>query len=261
MKKFILLLVALCGTLAAGDFRREFLDEVMKFSEMNPPEIAKQQQSFIQGFFDNPHQQMTGKDAEVRPLFVTAQGDFERTLALFLKEKKVKFIGGVIHTPTPTTALCTKGEISENLVNESIMRDQRRLYTVMKRPGIIREFLKNGGRLIVAYPEKGREKRTPEQLALFEEAKATYRGIKDSPLPIDELDPEMIGATYYIRTNDNEDFAFAIMARQANAPEDDQTWALWFGSRDDLEVTERMTAFNLFIKPFLSVRRPAKSSL
>ena len=83
----------------------------------------------------------------------------------------------------------------------------------------------------------------------------------DRPLSIDELDPEMIGATYFIRTNDNEDFAFAIMARQANAPEDDQTWAIWFGSRDDLEVTDRMMTFMMYFKPLLSDRRPAKSSL
>ena len=252
MKKLIILLIALCGTLAAGDFRREFLDEVMKFSELNPPEMAKQQQIFIQEFYDYPHQQMTGKDAEVRPLYVTAQGDFERALALFLEEKKVKFIGGIIHTPTPTTPLCTKGEISDRLVNESMKGDQKRLYTIMKRPEIIREFLKNGGKLIVAYPEKGKEKRTSEQLAIFEEAKKAHSNLRGCPLPIDELDPEMIGATYYIRTNDNEFFAFSIMARQANAPEDDQTWAIWFGSKEDEEVNDRMLAFEAFFKPFLT---------
>ena len=155
MKKLFFLLIALTGTLLAGDFRKEFLDEVLKFSELNPPEIAETQQAFVRGFYDQPHQQLTGKDEEVRPLYVTAQGDFERALALFLKEKKVKSVRGIIHTPTPATPLCTKGEISESLVDESMTEDQRRLYTVMKRPEIIREFLKNGGKLMVVYPEKG----------------------------------------------------------------------------------------------------------
>ncbi|MCB1071850.1 MAG: hypothetical protein KDK96_01985 [Chlamydiia bacterium] len=261
MKKLFFLLIALTGTLLAGDFRKEFLDEVLKFSELNPPEIAETQQAFVRGFYDQPHQQLTGKDEEVRPLYVTAQGDFERALALFLKEKKVKSVQGIIHTPTPATPLCTKGEISESLVDESMTEDQRRLYTVMKRPEIIREFLKNGGKLMVVYPEKGKEKRTTEQLAIFEEAKVTYSGIFDKPLPIEKIESEMIGATYYIQTNEDESFAFAIMARQANAPEDDQTWAIWFGSKEDADVNDRMLAFEAYFKPFLSGRPPAKSSL
>jgi len=261
MKKLFFLLIALSGTLLAGNFRQDFLDEVLKFSAMNPPEIAETQQAFIRGFYDQPYHQLSGKDEEVRPLYVTAQGDFERTLALFLKEQKVKSVIGFIHTPTPTTPLCTKGEISENLVDASMVEDQRRLYTVMKRPEIIREFLKNGGKLMVVYPEKGKEKRTAEQLAIFEEAKAAYSGIFDKPLPIEKIDSEMIGATYYIQTNDGESFAFVIMARQANAPEDDQTWAIWFGSEEDAEVKDRMLAFEAYFRPFLSGLRSSKSSL
>lgn len=249
MKKLILIFVALCGTLAAGNFKEEFLREVVKFSETNPLETTESQQLFIQGFYDHPHQQMTGKDVDLRPLYVTAQGDFERALTLFLKEKKVKFVGGVIHTPTPTTPLCTEGEINDTLVDESMKGDQRRLSTVTKRSEIIREYLRNGGKLIVAYPEKGKEKRSTQQLAIFEEAKATFPGITDLPLTVDHLDPEMVGATYFIRTNDGEDFIFAIMARQANAPEDDQTWAIWFGSRESLEIKERLTAFSAYFKP------------
>ena len=260
MKKLILILVALCGTLVA-DFKKEFLDEVMKFSEMNPPEIAEEQQTFIQGFYDVSFQQITGKDEEVRPLFVTAQGDFERALTLFLKEKKVRFAFGMIHTPTPATPLCTKGDISQSLVDESMEGDQRRLYTVMKRPEIIREYLDNGGKLIACYPEVGREKRTSEQLAIFEEAKKAYPSLLDKPLAIDQLPSEMIGATYIIVTNDRKQFAFSIMARQANAPEDDSTWAIWFGAIDDLEVKERMDAHSAFISPLLRAPRPAKSSL
>ena len=88
MKRLIFSLVALYGTLVA-DFKKEFLDEVMKFSEKNPPELVDDQVAFIQGFYDSPMQQITGKDEEVRPVYITAQGDFERTLAFFLKEKNV----------------------------------------------------------------------------------------------------------------------------------------------------------------------------
>ncbi len=48
------------------------------------------------------------------------------------------------------------------------------------------------------------------------------------------------------------------MARQANAPEDDSTWAIWFGTKDDLEVKERMDAHIAYFKPLLSVPQPAR---
>lgn len=257
MKKFILIAIAFCGTLVA-DFRKEFLDEVLTFSKMNPAELVDEQVDFIESFYDSSYIEMVGNDADFRSLFVTAQGDFERTIAHLLKEEKILGAIGFIHTPTPATPLCTKGEVNSELVDSTLENDSKRLYTVMKRPEIIREFLKNKGLLVICYPESGRNKRTEQQLGIFQEAKDQFANLKDVPMEIDQLDPELIGATYIIRTNDNEMYAFAIMARQANAPEDDSTWAIWFGSEEDEAVDARVTKVLNYLKPSLN---PNKSKL
>jgi hypothetical protein len=36
--------------------------------------------------------------------------------------------------------------------------------------------------------------------------------------------------------------AFAVMASQANAPEDDQTWGIWFGTLNHPKIKQRVTA-------------------
>lgn len=145
----------------------------------------------------------------------------------------------MIHTPTPATPLCTEGEISPQLVHES-MSDPSRLYTVIKRPDIIRSYLASGGVLIAAYPESGRDKRTPEQLTIFESLKETYpKNLIDIPLQCDQMEGEMVGATYFFKTEEGEWMVFAIMACQANAPEDGRTWGMWLGNRHDPEVSDR----------------------
>lgn len=251
MKKMILIAIAFCGTLVA-DFRKDFIDEVLSFSSMNPTELVEAQREFVTSFYESSHQEIIGKDADLRPLFVTAQGDFERTIALMLREKKIKAALGVIHTPTPATPLCSKGEVTKELVDPSFEGDNKRIYTVMKRPEIIRDFLRSQGGIMVCYPEGGREKRTEEQLTIFEEAKNEFPNLRDIPMEIDQLEGEMIGATYLIKTLDGEDFAFSIMARQANAPEDDSTWAIWFGSKADDVVNERVLKVMGFLRPFIA---------
>lgn len=254
MKKIILFILTIGltnlwgGTLLA-DFRKDFIDEVLSFSEMNPEELVEGQREFISAFYESSYIQMVGKDADLRPLFVIAQGDFERTIAYMLREKKIQGAIGFIHTPTPATPLCTKGEMSHELIDPSLEGDWKRTYTVMKRPEIIRDYLRKQGELVVAYPENGRDKRTKEQLAIFEEAKKEFINLTDFPLKIDSLDRELIGATYLIRPlNGEEDYAFCIMARQANAPEDDTTWAIWFGTKEDQVVNERVSKVMQFLR-------------
>lgn len=250
MKKSILIAIAFCGTLVA-DFRKDFIDEVLSFSSMNPTELIEEQREFVSSFYGSSFREMTGKDADVRPLFVTAQGDFERAITHMLREKKIKMAVGLIHTPTPATPLCTKGEITKELVDPSFEGDVKRIYTVIKRPEIIRHFLRNQGSLLVFYPREGQEKRTKTQLEIFKDLKKEFPNLRDVPMEIDQLESEMIGATYLIKTLDGEEYAFSIMARQANAPEDDSTWAIWFGAKEDQEVNERVTKIMKFFMPHL----------
>lgn len=204
---------------------------------------------FLDVFREKSMQMDRGRDAEMRPIYVSAQGEFERTMVYLLEEGKVDHLFGIIHTPTPATPLCTQGDISPDLVAES-MKDQRRLFTVMKRPEIIRELLAKGGVLIAAYPEGGREKRTAEQLAVFDELIATYpQNLIDLPLQCTAMEKEMVGASYLFRTIDGNWMAFSIMASQANAPEDDRTWGMWFGPIQDPQVFHRIeTVFNYLHK-------------
>ena len=246
MKAALFLALTVCAALF-GDFKTEFLDEVMAFSSMHPEEMVEEQKAFVEHFYAQTVRQERGLDSDLRPLFVTAQGDFERAMTRLLKEGKIKEILGFIHTPTPATPFCTKGEISEGLIDESLMGDERRLYSVMKRPDILRAYLESGGMLGVCYPENGRDKRTAEQLAIFDEAKEKFAALKDIPLHVEEMESELIGATYLFKAYDGERYAFSIQSKQANAPEDGALWGMWFGSGEDPEVLERIGNVIIYI--------------
>jgi len=216
-------------------FHRAFLEEVATYASQE--DVAE----FIQSFQHTSSQLRSGPDTEVRPVFVAAQGDFERTLAFYLSEGKITHLVGIIHTPTPVTPLCTRGEISTGLVAASMEEDSRRLYTVMKRPEIIREYMERGGLLIAAYPENGLMKRSEDQQAVFQETKVSYpENLMDLPLLCEEIQNDMIGATYLFRTENGDWMSFAIMASQANAPEDGKVWGMWFGLIGDPLIYARV---------------------
>lgn len=246
MKAALFLALTVCAALF-GDFKTEFLDEVMAFSSMHPEEMVEEQKAFVEHFYVQTVRQERGLDSDFRPLFVTAQGDFERAMTRLLKEGKIKEIRGIIHTPAPATPLCTKGEISAGLVNESLAGDERRLYSVMKRPDILRMYLESGGALLVCYPKSGRDKRTAEQLAIFDETKAKFATLAVLPLHVEEMESEMIGATYMFEACDGERYVFSIQSRQANAPEDGALWGMWFGNEVDLEIMERIQKVFIYI--------------
>ena len=121
------------------------------------------------------------------------------------------------------------------------MKDQKRLFTVMKRPHLIRRFLSEGGTLIVAYPIKGKEKRTDQQLTIYDEICQKHpQSLIDLPLVCDEMKQDMVGATYLFCTEDGDWMSFGIRASQANAPEDDRQWEMWFGPLRDAEISKRV---------------------
>ncbi len=246
MIKTLFVLTLACTTLWGKTFHEAFMDEVVALSEGNPIEIVQEEREFLERFRKEPLQERWETDVKVRPIFVSAQGDFEKGMAYFLEEEKILNLIGVIHTPTPATPLCTEEEITPQLVDTSLEGDKKRLFTVMSRATIIREFLAKGGKLFAVYPEEGRAKRTEAQLAIFDAAKEAYpKNLIDCPISCEKLDPEMVGATYLFQTEEGW-FAFAIMATQANAPEDCRRWAMWFGPLSDPAIAERVSAVSTY---------------
>lgn len=239
---FNYLIFSFFASLFGSDFHEEFLKDVS--FNIHQADVCE----FIESFQDLSYVESSGDDRDIRPIYVAAQGDFERTLAFYLGEGRISHLIGVIHTPTPATPLCTEGEVSTDLVNESMEDDLRRLYTVMKRPEIIRDYMEKGGILIAAYPENGLLERTEEQRAIFQNVKELYsENLIDRPLSCAVLDKKMIGATYFFQTEEDEWMMFAIMAPQANAPEDDRVWGMWFGLLGDPIINKRAT----FVLDFL----------
>lgn len=181
-------------------------------------------------------------DATCRPLFVGAQGEFERMMAEKFEKGEILHLVGMIHTPTPATPLCTEGNISAQLVDPILSEDRKRLYTVMSRASIVREYLDKGAILFAVYPKEGMLKRSAEQQAIFQDMVAQYpQNLLDIPLSNTILGSEMVGATYLFKTRDGSNGAFAIMASQANAPDDDRCWGIWFGSLEHPMVRKRVS--------------------
>lgn len=178
-----------------------------------------------------------GDDADVRPLFVTLQGIFEQQLAAGLG-KSVQCAAGVIHTPMPTTPLCTKGEVSPELVDPLIIKDPERLKTVKMRTTTLRDYLHQGGELIVAYPKGGLEKRNEEQRRIYQEELARYPNLKEMVLKCDSLPEDLVGATYFIKLDDGVGYFFSIKMTQANAP-GGESFGLWFGTYEKPCIVER----------------------
>lgn len=178
----------------------------------------------------------TGSD-DLRVKYVHAQGCIEHVLACSLASGKIDQLVGVIHTPMPATPLCVKPEGPFPDIS-----DPDKLLTVTSRAQIVREYLKEGGKLYIAYPQGGLEKRTPSQQQIYREELANFPNLIDYPLPIPAIEPDMIGATYLFRNKEGRLFAFSIKSRQVNDMQSEAEWGLWFGPLDDPKVAERVTS-------------------
>lgn len=170
-----------------------------------------------------------GTDKDVRPYFVALQGIVEHVLSSELN-KSVKSLTGVIHTPAPATPLCTKGEVSKELVDQSIVDDPARLFTVKARTTILRDYLHKGGDLYVVYPKDGINIRKEDQKAIYQNELATNAShLFDRPLNFDSIHSDSIGAFYLFKNAEGKLFSFAIKMTQANNPLDAGSFGLWFG--------------------------------
>lgn len=181
-----------------------------------------------------------GTDSEVRPYFVALQGIVEHVLAIELN-KSITNPLGIILTPMPATPLCMNGEVSSKLVDPSIANDPMRLFTVKARATIVRDYLAQGGILYVAYPKDGFIKRTLQQQEIYlQELKNYPENLIDIKLDCAELDPEVIGATYFFTTTEGEEYVFAIKMTQANNPQDSGTFGLWYGPAEHPAIKARV---------------------
>lgn len=191
---------------------------------------------------------------DLRVKYVALQGFIEKTLTLRLERGEITNLVGIIHTPSPATPLCTLPcRINECLLAEQVRIDQDKVWTIYARSQIVRNYLGLGGMLYIAYPKSGYEKRTQEQRSIYEGELANYpKTLINAPLPIEEMDPEMIGATYLftnrdgkkcafsIKNGDGQRCAFSIQSKQANDPQALSKWGIWYGALDQKEIGERV---------------------
>lgn len=192
--------------------------------------------------------EVVGTDKEIRPCFVALQGLIEQVLANELQHN-IKTLNGIIHTPMPATPLCTKGEISPELVDPSIEIDSNRLFTVKARVTIIRDYLFKGGNLYIVYPQTGLLKRTEEQQKIYKEELAHYpTHLFDRPLTCDSIPSDLIGATYFFQDLTGQLFVFAIKMTQAKDPQEIGNFGLWFGSIDQSAIKQRVSTLTDFLE-------------
>jgi hypothetical protein len=64
--------------------------------------------TFIQAFEHNSCMVLEGSDAELRPVVVNLQADFERAIVQGLKSKSIVRSCCIIHTPAPATIMAPK---------------------------------------------------------------------------------------------------------------------------------------------------------
>lgn len=168
---------------------------------------------------------------DLRIKFVHAQAVIEQILSGSFALGEIKELVGVIHTPMPATPFCTEVEnLDVQLLDRSIRDNHEKLLTVRNRAVILRDYLEKGGRLYIAYPKGGFEKRTTVQQAIFKKELAKYAGrLIDSELACLQMNQDKIGATYFFTNESGDLFALSIKARQSNDPSEYSEWALWLG--------------------------------
>lgn len=197
--------------------------------------------SIIDALNDNGTISEIGSD-DLRVKYVFTQGSIEHVLSCAMVLGEVDNLIGIIHTPTPATPLCTKVDnLDEQLLDPSIRYDLEKLLTVRSRAVIVRDFLDKGGRIYVAYPKGGFEKRTQQQQEIYKMELLKYADrLFESVLSCTEMDNSKVGATYFFKDRHNNICAFSIKSSQAINPQDSSEWGLWIGKIQNPVVNNRI---------------------
>ena len=192
--------------------------------------------------------ELSGSDKEVRPFLVGLQTVIEHVLSGALK-KEVSTLKGFIHSPMLPDSLCTTEEISPGLVDPTMENDPSRLFTVLARSIIIRNYLYKGGDLYAIYPSSGFKKRTSEQQAIYIQELINYPNhLFDVPLKCHEIPQNLTGATYVFEDQWGESFVFAINMTQANNPQEFGTFSIWYGPLSHKEIFNRVSEVAAFLE-------------
>jgi hypothetical protein len=188
---------------------------------------------------------------DLRHKYVATQGAVEHVLACMQALSETKLMG-MIHTPQPATPLCTKVDpLDVTLLDPSIRHDPEKLLTVKSRASIVREYLLSGGKLYVVYPIGGLEKRSAEQQEIYKAELATYSDrLFESVLSTKTIDPDMVGATYFFRDNQNKIYAFSIKSKQANQISEQSEWGMWLGEIENKEIAKRIDLLFTYLEAY-----------
>lgn len=233
--------------IAAQKFAENFLQHVATSvisPKNNYTDPARQQMlQIIEQLKKNGFYTKTGND-DFRAPFVGLQGIIEHVLATQKTLKVVPFIFGAIHAPLPPTPLCAAVDAKniESLMDPSIFSDPDKKTTITERAVTVRRMLGEEGTIFYAiYPEGALPKRKENEQTVFNQELKNYEGkLRVSELSCKELDPDKTGALYLFTDEAGNHFAFSIKAQQANNPQENSTWGIWFGPVERPSVKERI---------------------
>lgn len=227
----------------------EHADEIPGFQAQEFQAIKPKLLDCWTALANDGYYEVTGPDGEARPIFVSLQGIIEHVLSSQLN-KSVYNLQAIIHTPMPATPLCTNGEISPELMSKEAEHDPLRVFTVKTRSTIVRDFLHQGGKLTVAYPAEGMNKRTAEQQIIYSEVLQAYprEQLVDLRLNCQSMDRDMIGALYLFEDAQGNQKVFAISIPQVNDTQEMGTYGLWYGDVCIPQIAARKNRVETFIQ-------------
>ncbi len=226
-----------------GAFEKKLLSHVKSCIEYNDEFQNKADLLTLINAIEEQHSVVETGNDDLRIKYVSSQGCIEHVLACAQAMGDLDQLIGVIHTPTIATPLCVKPDAPESVLDQSIRFDLNKLLTVRSRAQIVREYLTKGGKLYVVYPEGGLDKRTHEQQKIYKEELERFAGrLVDWVLTCNEMDPDMIGATYLFRNPQRQVYAFSIKSRQAIDIQNQAQWGIWFGSITDPTIADRVNS-------------------
>lgn len=225
-------------------FYKLLLDQVHACVDYNQNIPNKQEIHQLLGQLETSQYVSQSGSGDFRAKFLLAQGCIEHVLSCSQIMGEITHLTGVIHMPMPAAPLCTNMEdpsLGEPL-DVSIAIDDDKLLTVRSRTEMARDYLAKGGVLFVAYPKAGLQYKTVEQQKYYRRALELYPDVLfDTPLDNNSMNPNLIGATYAFK-HENEWYVFSMKARQAGAPQEDSEWALWFGKISQPIIITRVNA-------------------
>lgn len=223
-----------------------FLTDAKKYILASSPEGNESNQAeLVQSLDDEGHKQAVTTGTKNRHTMVSAQAAVEQLIATMMRNKKLKAATGVIHTPRPSTPLLVQHavDVSKQLVNKYVLRDERRRKTVTDRVTTLRKMLDSETHmpLVCLYQGHDYAKLTESQKHAYEKNKMTFSSLSDYVIDNKFFDKnkEFIGATYLLKDLNGKNYVFSIQSFQANMEETVKTrWGIWLGEYKPKELRQ-----------------------